>query len=286
MTVSKFAAQSDPDSPLLFIRFVQDRDVFSLWDQVSQVSYFEFRKRIAEIARLNLEQVHGARIWNGLNDFAAWMSQDEDAWLVPVDDDDLFSPELVPALTSLPKSVNVVHWPEHAYTFGGSHAHGPYHTGSQNPQIQPTPNKVLWTNNWAVRKSFLKAHFRDSDIRRILTDHWFASVELGRLFDCHPPKPPQPWYEFEISGPGTRLLPIALSLTVYHPASLFFLWNVLQTDQPAAEFAGRSFGARASIGRELSWSIPWVRDYEDLLAEAFPMTANTTGSDGPLPTDR
>ncbi len=283
MDATAFEAQTDRDRPLLFIKFAANSGVFDVWNQVSELDFFRLREQLAAIARANHEAVVGATRTAGLDDFTEWFASGGDEWVVPVDDDDIFAPDLVDQLATVPEAAGVAVWPELVCFWAGNEPHGPYRAGGGRekdvgkPILYPTPQQVLWTNNWAIRKSYLQHHFDAATARQMLTDHRFATQQVAGTVGLSFPPPPDPWYLFDLAGPGIAHLDRPLSMTVKHPASLFFLWNILQTPDPVAEIRMRRFGEPVPIPHELRWAQASLRAIEQLLAQALTPSSATTG---------
>lgn len=64
------------------------RQKFETWNATFDMPYAEFRRRMVEIATLNLSRVEGARL-------TPLAEVPPGAWIVPIDDDDWLAPDLV-----------------------------------------------------------------------------------------------------------------------------------------------------------------------------------------------
>ena len=67
--------------------------LLDVWQDIFYVNYFNYRSRLKEIAESNLHDVvannTNIRIIFGLFDeFISFMNDDDDAWIIPIDDDD------------------------------------------------------------------------------------------------------------------------------------------------------------------------------------------------------
>ena len=266
MTVAAFGKQTDQDRPLLFIKFAEANGVFDVWDSWSQTDYFAFREALANVSKQNFSSLPGTSVSVGLDQFASWWADPQDEWIVPVDDDDFFKPTLAQRLSRITSKTDVVAWPEVHYVCPAGESGGP----AGPPEFRRPGNKVLWTNNWAVRKSFLVRSFAETTARKVLTDHSFATKQIARVLGDEEVAEADPWYAADLTAPAVQWVDEPMSLTVKHPASLYFLGLILQTDDPVAELRRRGFGAAARIPDDLSWMAPWLRQVEALLRQANP----------------
>lgn len=289
MDRAAFESQSDRDRPLLFVKFAANKGLFDVWHKVFDVDYFDLRHELATIARRNHAAVSGAERVDGLARFDTWFADPGDEWILPVDDDDIFRADVAQRLAAVPPSAGVVVWPELAYFWPGDEPHGPYARGSGQehnvgrPIVQRTRQRVLWTNNWAVRKSFLQRHFTGKQARQMLTDHRFATQQVAGVVGQGFPPEPAPWYDFDLSGAIIEQWDEPYSMTLKHPGSLFFLWNILQVPDPVGQLRMRRFGEPLELPPEAAWAGDEVRAMERLLRSAVhpapsPATVATTGT--------
>ena len=123
------------------------RQKVEVWDSIFNIPYFAFRDRLKQIAQLNLARVKGVTC------VTDWDDIPESALVVPVDDDDWFSPELGPALErALTPGIAGYYWNSH---FVQVPIHFGHTLGLIRRRLFPgTPPKFLCTtNNYAMVKS-------------------------------------------------------------------------------------------------------------------------------------
>jgi hypothetical protein len=254
MRRATFESQTEAERPLGFIQFAVQREVLKRWHEAFGSEYFDFRADLQDIARSNLRSIEGATISYGLADFETWYSSGDDELVFPIDDDDIFHPALGAAVAEVGDSPSVVHWRHYQYT---------YDTQGQ-PTIRPVPFMVLLSNNWGIRKSFLKRHFSPDQARRVLIDHKEASLEVARIFGIPVPERPRPWFGFDLRSPPVRVLSDPCGVSVKHIGSLTSLRQALSSPDPVGSLRRQSLTARALVPPEMHWARPWLARYETI----------------------
>jgi hypothetical protein len=147
MTMKKFVRQSlryaPGDSTGNALRWIKrNRYVIYVWDKTFRVSYFDFRARLKDLAETTFTDVAVIR---GIEELREECLKEEDAYLVPIDDDDWISPKLGDVLSK--QLTPVVAWrmgrlPE---------------SNAAKKQTSAYPPRFV-SCNYAFRKSFVQQH--------------------------------------------------------------------------------------------------------------------------------
>lgn len=89
--------------------FLTDRLLSNVisWNNIFSISYFEFRNTLKNIAAANLENVKNIK---GFVDAKSWNTVPDDAYLLPVDDDDWFHPDIVSNIEAHHKDFSCYYW--------------------------------------------------------------------------------------------------------------------------------------------------------------------------------
>src|SRR5450432_630473 len=98
MTDATFASQDDPTRPLAFLEIAKRHDLPRIFLEAFGVDFFRYRGELRRIAQASLERIPGARLSIGFEDFDRWFYDDDDEFIFPIDDDDLYHPRLVETL--------------------------------------------------------------------------------------------------------------------------------------------------------------------------------------------
>jgi hypothetical protein len=250
-----------PTSLVRFLEALEDKHILDVWDEFFDVDLITLRYELNRISQDNLSLVRDARLTVGLHDFPAWYERDEDEMIYPIDDDDYFHPDLAGTAPNVGDETAIVFWPHIAYTYDDS--------GS--PTLAKRPVRTLLSNNWGVRKSFLKEQFTEQEARRILTDHAYAALEVSRRFGCRRPAHNEHWWDVELRAERARFLSQSYGVSLVHVGSLLRLRAALDSDRVGvfAEHMGKSFahfhlGESAEVPLELKWTEPWIRRAEQV----------------------
>ncbi len=212
------------------------RTKIETWNTTFNVPYHEFRQRLKVIARLNLSRMENARC----------VSLEEvppGGLLVPVDDDDWFSPELASSLQDeFDPSIQAYYWTRHIL----------------EPQRQLrrfrgvlreliTGEVIFATNNYALR------NVPELAMARLAADH----IEASRYFQANPQR--------------RRYLRAALSFHNRSLASqtvLAWLRPAITRDELVESFDQyRTLYARTHLSRDLRWAEPYVALMSELMGE-------------------
>lgn len=134
--------------------------ISSLWDEMFCVSYFEFRARIKELAESTFR---GAEVARGLPELKRELASSQDAYVIPIDDDDWIAPGLFRALAE--QTTDVVTWKMLGTFFA--------------PALTVvTAPMDFETCSFAVRKSFVVKH---PEVELLLFHH----ASFGEYFVGH-----------------------------------------------------------------------------------------------------
>lgn len=258
MNADAFEQQDDPTRPLLFIRLASQRHAIDAFKEIFDFDFFAFRAEMKAIGAASLHAVRGARLTLGFRDFHNWLDDPEDEMVFPIDDDDVFHPELATLASSVAPETSIVVW-QHA-AFG--HAPPEYHAG-----VGRFESAILMTNNWGVRKSFLRSKFSRDEALRFLCDHGDAQRHMLRL--CGLSMNPEfgilaPCYT-GLHVPSVRFVEGHFGLQLLHPASLTqVLYDALVGAE--ARFEKLDLEAANPLPNSLEWARPSVEQYHALIA--------------------
>jgi hypothetical protein len=253
-----FGAQSAAEAPSSFIRFLTSRSALDVWDEVYDVDFFDFRQRLRALTEANLAAVHGARLSIGFDDFA-WYHDDEDEMIYPIDDDDYFHPDLADTAPAADEGIDVVAW-----------AHGHYYYDAEgHPQTRIRRVPILFSNNWGIRKSFLRANYGEEQARHLLVSHDDASFAVADHLGIER-SPEAKFFEVPLRGDLIRHFDTPYSLSVKHVGSLQTLSKFLRTEDPVGELRRQQVTAHAPVQEELRWCEPWLRQVERIFDTSTP----------------
>ncbi|HXH26061.1 MAG TPA: hypothetical protein VNI78_12470 [Vicinamibacterales bacterium] len=225
-----------------------------------RLDLFEFRARLQGIAIDNLLSVSVDARSVGFDHFAEWFSSADDEMIYPIDDDDYFHPALTSTAPDEDDTTVLVVWRHLQYTY----------TEDGAPCIIVPQMRTLFSNNWGVRKSFLRAHFDAATARRILADHETAAQELAAVLGIGPGSQTGRWWEVPFEGvPGVAVLPDSYGLSLKHVGSLLTLHRALRRGEMEALRRPR-LDVPVTVTPELRWVEPWVRRAEAVFRATAP----------------
>jgi len=231
---------------------LEQRDILQIWDRLFRVNLFAFRHELQRISLDNLRSVRDARLTIGFRDFEAWYEGDDDEMIYPIDDDDYFHPDLARTAPDEADETPFVFWLHMQYVYDK-------HTGS--PMLQRAMLASLLSNNWGIRKSFLKKHFSTGVAKRVLADHSTAAVRLAEVFGLDRPPGPLGWSKIDLRDSPARFYPEAYGLGLKHVGSLLSLSAALR-DGDVAPLTRPRLGERVGVPDDLRWAEPWIRRAE------------------------
>jgi hypothetical protein len=230
---------------------VESKNILDSWDEIFGLDFFAFRSELDRISKANLASVHDATVTVGLQDFSSWYRTDEDEMIYPIDDDDYFHPGLASTAPEEEDATALVFWPHVQYTY----------LPNGSPGLTTLPLQTLLTNNWGVRKSFLKRQFAEEDARQILSNHALAASEIASALGIERPAQSAGWWAVPLRGDSIRFLSSSYGLSLKHVGSLLRLLRAVENDDVAA-LAGLHFAEAADVPGELAWAEPWIRQAE------------------------
>lgn len=141
------------------------RQKVAVWNECFSLRYAAFRVRLTEIARENWSRIENAKLTR-LEVIAPG------ALLVPVDDDDWFSPDLAHQLLADPAArVEGFHWSRYILELPRRRRRFPW---SRPRRAADTSRHTCGSNNYAIRNR--------PELGKAITNHVWAS----EWFDAHP----------------------------------------------------------------------------------------------------
>ena len=236
-----------------FLKSLNTREILDLWDDVFAVDFFAFRHALQQISIENLHAVCGAAVSVGIASMADWYDSDSDEMIFPIDDDDYFDPGLVASAPLVDDDETVlVLWPHAQYRYDDE-------TGA--PSIETLPLATLLSNNWGVRKSFLKQRFTEEEARRVLADHVAAANRIADVLGADRPSRRGGWMAVDLRVPSVRFTSETHGLSLKHVGSLLTLHRALKTKDRTSLTRPR-LGEAADVPAAVAWAEPWVRRAE------------------------
>lgn len=192
---------NDPYKPHAELKEIMEHSVIETWNNFFAMDFFSYRQEVASIARHNLNNIK-CRIVKGFAEFGHWLALKEDEVVVPVDDDDWFSPDIINLGTSFREQDNLVCWNKSTFkTFNRS-------------KFYLSKGFRLASNNWAVRKSWLQSLNTKTAYDFILGSHRHS----------------QTYVEHNLSKDKINVLDANLSVYVRHLGSLVLLRSFCQSN--------------------------------------------------------
>ena len=251
MTPERFRAQDDPLQPQLFIHAAVKHDLPGIFSRTLGVDYFRYRAELQRIGRSSLETVRDTVISVGFDDFESWFDDDNEEFIFPIDDDDLFAPDLAQAVAGIPRETAIVMW---------RHVMAGYPEFTPEAAVQQRNEKILFSNNWGVRKSFLKENFSPERAKVFLARHMTAHEEMLRFLNLVPADEKLTGARrfTELEHPRVQVQPASRSVDYMHPGSLQFFGRLAQNGVPEQAMRAYSANADLSIPDYVSWAKPYL----------------------------
>jgi hypothetical protein len=227
MGAAEFAAQGGPIVPTRWIRFTAAKDVFALWDAAFDIDFFTYRAEVRDIAVSSLTSAGADLISIGLDDFPPyggfdrWWDTPDDELLVPIDDDDLFQPDLGALPGEFGDGIDLVLWPQSILSFNE-------HETSLAFRWAPLP--LVLETNCALRKSFVTSHFSRDDAKEMLAHHPIANEKIADALGVNG-KTGFGRFRF-LDHPRIKFIAPSFGLYNAHVGSISFLANALRRDDP------------------------------------------------------
>ncbi len=225
MTREKFEAQSEPTRPIRWIRWTTRAGIFDVWDRAFALSFFEYRRRLAALARENHLAAEGVAVTVGLDDVESWLRAPGDEILVPTDDDDFVRADLARVAEAFDDRTKVVLWPVLGCGFvGPERRRGVY--------VDWLP--LLNMNNCAVRKSYLLEHFSTEEIVQMLAHNHVASRRIAQQLGLPDDEDKKVSTLTPLVHPAVRGVDHRFTMYNVHPGSVSFMHRVLKAPDPVA----------------------------------------------------
>jgi hypothetical protein len=260
MTPTEFAAQSGPTVPNRWIKFTAARDVLALWDAAFDIDFFTYRAEVRDIAANSLASAGGDLLSIGFDDFApfggfdGWWDAPDDELLVPIDDDDLFQPDLGSLAAEFTGDVDLVLWPQSILSFN-------QHETSLAFRWAPLP--MVLENNSAIRKSFVTRHFSRDDAKKLLAHHPIANERIADALGVNG-KTSVGGFRL-LDHPRIKFIGPCFGLYNAHVGSISFLAHALRRDDPLAFLRLLDF----AIPRPVPDYLPSLGPHLDALEELW-----------------
>jgi hypothetical protein len=258
MDAEAFASQADPTRPLPFINGAVTHDLPGAFRDAFHVDFFRYRAAIRQIAQSSLERVQGARRSFGFDDFDAWFYDERDELVFPIDDDDLFHPELARAVDRVAGDTCIVVWDS-------------VQAGFLDHDTTPGCRRYVWpalfSNNWGVRKSFLRKAFDAPTCRRFLADHLFAQECMVRQLDVSLDWMPDGAFRSfaPLAKPGVVLLADCYSLNYFHVGSACFFGALVEQGSPRELYRHFDPSLTLEVGDYALWADGYLREFSSVV---------------------
>jgi hypothetical protein len=221
----------------------RDRPGVEVWNATLNIPFHLFRHRVREIAALNQSRVRDV-------EYAEWDAIPEGSLVLPVDDDDWFSPDIASVLdASLDDGAVGCRWPSEWVEVPLDLGHR-LHLLAHRRLGRPL-KFVCTTNNYALSKS--------ADNRDLLRDHTQAS----RWFEARLDEP---------GGGGLRDLNVRLSIANRNLGSSTVVRRIDRAPQLLRRLAPYKRLYRREPRAELAWARPYVAMMDELMAALEPKT--------------
>jgi hypothetical protein len=228
LTKENFADQiQQPYVPRTELRIMIDSDMLNFWDKHYRISYIDYRAKLAEMTRKNLAAT-GCQIFWGYQQFMDWYAaDDEEAIIVPIDDDDYFCPHIAEVANEFANSTKVLIW-----------RNAVIHTVSRFFFALGDDYRMC-SNNWAVRKSYLKTLDPKQARHLVLLSH----IHAGRFVHKHIPA-------------GVKKVDKHFNLYNRHGASLAFMRDKIASNYYEEEFipSSKYIPSKCDIPWQFAWS--------------------------------
>jgi hypothetical protein len=231
---------SEPYKPKLELELLLNNNIFDVWNKFFSIDFFSYRKSIVEIAKDNLKNTD-CKILKEYTEYCRWYKYDtEDSILVPVDDDDWFSPQLKDIANHFDDQTDVVVWPEVVF----------YSTTNHYCNI--SKNYKFGSNNWAVKKSFLKKLDAKTARHLVLLSH----------------KHTENFMKYNVSENRIKKLNNFYSVHIKHLGGLNFLKNLIQLNNFETDikkiYLDKIYLNKSYFNKELEWTDPFVNKVFEL----------------------
>jgi hypothetical protein len=259
MSDAAFVAQDDDKRPLFHIHGALRRDVLDVWRRSFPIDFFVYRGLVRRIAQQTLERAGADAISFGFGDFSHWYGNDEDEIIAPIDDDDFYSPRLREVRDAFTPNTDIVVW---------THARVGFLDLSPIRSCQLIPVPVLCTNNWAVRKSFMRRVFDVDEAMQVFAHHRKGNNLIARKLGL-PAWTPQAVGLTFLFHRRVRLVEQVYAAYNEHPGSIAFLARLLhESEGGASKLSALDLNTRAFLPEGISDLESSIRALEGALHRA------------------
>jgi hypothetical protein len=235
LTKENFRDQLDaPYKPRKELQLFVANGLLDLWDRAFRMPYIDYRRRVCEVAADNLAAT-GCRVLRGYEEFIDWYATDEDALIVPVDDDDWLAPTLPELPRHLRDDARVLVWGDTVL-----HNITRFHYGF-------VEGRRMHSNNWGVRKAYLKTLDDKKARHLVLLSHQHAETFV------------------KANVPSAQVVKIPDRYNVYnrHVASLSFLRDLVDDGAAGKELG--SIARRPVVTCDTPAEVAWADGYKNRL---------------------
>ena len=221
---------------------IVQQHLLEVWRNTFYIDYFGYRSQLKKIGESNLRFVAAnntnVRIVFGFDEFQSLLEEEDDAWIIPIDDDDWLHPNIIESIRQSEPSKTLVRWHDYWWDL------------LKNQKIlhhQTAQFHYLGSNNWAIKKSRLK-QYELAEAAMIASNHIVAWNQL-----CRYRKHREEYQDLEE----------CLSLYLFHIGSLT---NIINAANFPRQFLTRM--SKITIDAEMThpahWAQPWADQYKIL----------------------
>jgi hypothetical protein len=255
MTDERFRSQSDPTQPLLFIRGAASQDLPGAFLRTFGVNYYAYRSELQRIAAAALSSVDVDAMSVGFDDFDNWFHDETDEVIFPIDDDDLFAWNLRDAIKAMGTDSALVLW---------SHVMAGFIDFKIVPAVSRQILPLLYSNNWGVRKSFLRSNFDVIDAKQFLAHHHIAhrnSLHLLGISVTHLPEGPLRTFA-SLVHPRVALIGDCYGVDYMHVGSLQLYSALTTVGSPEESLRRYPVEDVLPIPEYIAWAEPYLREMQ------------------------
>lgn len=242
---AKFGDQERPFIPKKELGIVAKADLIGIWDSLFATKYLDYRQKIKELAESNLKET-GLPIFHGDSEgFSEWYNSSNDGIVLPVDDDDWFCHNVKNVASHFDADTGLVCWQPIQIDFL-------HYSKVRYPTVRDC---YLRSNNWAVKKSFLKSF--PASARLVQQSHRHAWEDIVR----------------DHNSVGCKQIAEHYGIYNHHLGSLSYLRAAADKGE-LRETLERTLRARfvsLDLDNQTSWATPYVRVMERILMRLRPV---------------
>lgn len=251
MTEEQFVAQQDPHRPINWIRATGQQGIFEHWNTAFDITFFEYRRRLQEIALQSARAAEPDVLTLGLDDFDDWFDDGDDELIVAMDDDDFVGVDVRTAADHVTDETNIVIWP---------HVHVGFIDGTNERTESWAPFRQLLPLNSAIRKSYLAENFDREDVKMMLAHHPIGNRIIAEQLGIAASDTKGTLTELD--HPSVALIGSVHGLYNVHVGSIFFLQGILRSPDPVAALRALELTAPIELPVHIAAFEPYVRAFE------------------------